>query len=90
MNRINTVRDNLNISYDKCNKELANVKELLSDDKAIQEFTGLKPIEKVEPVIEEKEVKEEETSENTAEDTNLVVENEIITDSDDVDGDLII
>lgn len=81
------LRDELNTSYDKCNKELLKVKEILSDDETLQKFTGLKPIEKVEePIIEE--VSEVPTKEETIINTPEVIESE--SNNDDVDGDLIV
>ena len=50
--------DTLNLAYNKCNGKLNKVKEVLSDDEAIQKFTGLKPIVKEEEKIEETEVTE--------------------------------
>ena len=49
--------DTLNLAYNKCNHKLNKVKEVLSDNEAIQEFTGLKPIEKEE--VKEEKVKED-------------------------------
>ena len=73
--------DTLNLAYNKCNGKLNKVKEVLSDDEAIQKFTGLKPIVKEEEKIEETEVTNEESNEEVASDASVVVENI----SDDVD-----
>ncbi|MEN8075319.1 hypothetical protein ABFP60_00070 [Clostridioides difficile] len=82
------LRDELNTSYDKCNKELLKVKEILSDDETLQKFTGLKPIEKVEePIIEE--VSEITTKEELIINIDEVIESESNND-DYVDGDLIV
>ena len=78
--------DTLNLAYNKCNGKLNKVKEVLSDDEAIQKFTGLKPIVKEEEKIEETEVTNEESNEEVASDASVVVENV----SDDVDGDIIV
>ena len=78
--------DTLNLAYNKCNGKLNKVKEVLSDDEAIQKFTGLKPIVKEEEKIEETEVTNEESNEEVASDASVVVENI----SDDVDGDIIV
>ena len=74
--------DTLNLAYNKCNDKLNKVKEVLSDDEAIQKFTGLKPIVKEEEKAEEAEVANEEV----ASDVSVIVENV----SDDVDGDIIV
>lgn len=81
------LRDELNTSYDKCNKELLKVKEILSDDETLQKFTGLKPIEKVEETIVE-EVSEISAKEEPKINTAEVIESE--SNNDDVDGDLIV
>lgn len=81
------LRDELNTSYDKCNKELLKVKEILSDDETLQKFTGLKPIEKVEETIVE-EVSEISAKEEPKINTAEVIESE--NNNDDVDGDLIV
>lgn len=81
------LRDELNTSYDKCNKELFKVKEILSDDETLQKFTGLKPIEKVEETIVE-EVSEISAKEEPKINTAEVIESE--SNNDDVDGDLIV
>lgn len=90
-----SVRNTLNLSYKKCNDELIKVKEILSDDKALQEFTGITPIEKVEAEVEEvletAETNEvvEYINEESKEDTVVEVNSESSSD-DEVDGDLII
>ena len=38
------VRDSLNTCYKECITELNKIKEILSDDKAIQDFTGVMPV----------------------------------------------
>ena len=81
------LRDELNTSYDKCNKELLKVKEILSDDETLQKFTWLKPIEKVEETIVE-EVSEISAKEEPKINTAEVIESE--SNNDDVDGDLIV
>lgn len=81
------LRDELNTSYDKCNKELLKVKEILRDDETLQKFTGLKPIEKVEETIVE-EVSEISAKEEPKINTAEVIESE--SNNDDVDGDLIV
>ncbi|WP_195988372.1 hypothetical protein [Clostridium sp. D53t1_180928_C8] len=88
------VRDNLNSCYKECTTELNNIKEILSDDKAIQDFTGVMPVveevEEVEEIIEEAEVtrKEDKTSEeNDNEEKSIIIEDDC---NSDVDGDLII
>lgn len=78
--------DTLNLAYNKCNDKLNKVKEVLSDDESIQKFTGLKPIVKEEEKAEEVEVANEESNEEVASDTSVIVENV----SDDVDGDIIV
>lgn len=85
------VRDELNTCYSKCNKELSKLKEVLSDDKILQEFTGITPInndkQEEEEVVEEiKETSEEEVAEKDS----TLVENESINNEDEVDGDIII
>ena len=85
------VRDELNTCYSKCNKELSKLKEVLSDDKTLQEFTGITPInndkQEEEEVVEEiKETSEEEVAEKDS----TLVENESINNEDEVDGDIII
>lgn len=85
------VRDNLNSCYKECTTELNKIKEILSDDKAIQDFTGIMPVvEEVEEVIEEAEVtiKEDKTpEENNNEEKTVIIEDDC---NSDVDGDLII
>lgn len=84
------VRDTLNFCYKVCNVELEKVKEILSDDKAIEDFTGVKKI-----VIEEEILNEEVKVENevAVEDTSYKEEivKEVYEESfDDVDGDVIV
>ena len=76
--------DTLNLAYNKCNGKLNKVKEVLSDDEAIQKFTGLKPIVKEEEKIEETEVTNEKIkmyfirisrNEDDALNLNLCIEN---------------
>lgn len=83
------VRDGLNSCYKVCNSELSNVKEILSDNKAIQDFTGIKPIvEEVEEIIEETSNDEEVTAEELSEEENTtLVEDDV---NSDVDGDIIV
>lgn len=83
------VRDGLNFCYKLCNSELINVKEVLSDDKAIQDFTGIEPVvEKVEEVIEEPSKDEKVTAEELSEEENTaLVEDDV---NSDVDGDIIV
>ena len=83
------VRDGLNSCYKLCNIELINVKEILSDDKAIQDFTGIEPVvEEVEEVIEELSKDEEVTAEELSEEENTaLVEDDV---NSDVDGDIIV
>lgn len=85
------VRDSLNICYKECITELNKIKEILSDDKAIQDFTGVIPVvEEVEEVIEEAEVTIEEdkaSEENHNEEKAIIIEDD---GNSDVDGDLII
>ena len=83
------VRDNLNLCYKECNIELSKVKEILSDDKAIQDFTGIEPVvEEVEEVIEELSKDEEVTAEELSEEENTaLVEDDV---NSDVDGDIIV
>lgn len=83
------VRDGLNSCYKLCNSELIKVKEILSDDKAIQDFTGIEPVvEEVEEVIEEESNDEEVTDEELSEEENTtLVEDDV---NSDVDGDIII
>lgn len=88
------VRDRLNEAYAKANEELNKAKEVLSNDEAIQAFTGLKPVEKVE-VLEEVEESESKDNENVEENKNVSVDNEaskveVADDNSDVDGDLIV
>lgn len=78
--------DTLNLAYNKCNDNLNKVKEILSDDEAIQKFTGLKPIEKEEEQVEEAEIVNEESNEEVASDDAVIIQNI----SDDVDGDIIV
>lgn len=83
------VRDGLNSCYKLCNIELINVKEILSDDKAIQDFTGIEPVvEEVEEVIEEPSKDEKVTAEELSEEENTaLVEDDV---NSDVDGDIIV
>ena len=86
------VRDELNSCYKMCNSELTKVKEILSDDKAIQDFTGIVPVveevEEVEEIIEETSNDEEVSSEELEkEENNILVEDEV---NSDVDGDIIV
>lgn len=86
------VRDGLNSCYKLCNSELINVKEILSDDKAIQDFTGIEPVveevEEVEEVIEEPSKDEKVTAEELSEEENTaLVEDDV---NSDVDGDIIV
>ena len=86
------VRDGLNSCYKLCNIELINVKEILSDDKEIQDFTGIEPVveevEEVEEVIEEPSKDEEVTDEELSEEENTaLVEDDV---NSDVDGDIIV
>ena len=88
------VRDRLNEAYAKANEELNKAKEVLSNDEAIQAFTGLKPVEKVE-VLEEVEESESKDNENIEENKSVSVDNEaskveVADDNSDVDGDLIV
>lgn len=85
------VRDSLNTCYKECITELNKIKEILSDDKAIQDFTGVMPV--VEEVIEEVEEVEvtveedKESEENNNEEKATIIEDDC---NSDVDGDLII
>lgn len=83
------VRDGLNSCYKLCNIELINVKEILSDDKAIQDFTGIESVvEEVEEVIEEPSKDEEVTDEELSEEENTaLVEDDV---NSDIDGDIIV
>lgn len=83
------VRDGLNSCYKLCNSELINVKEILSDDKAIQDFTGIESVvEEVEEVIEEPSKDEEVTDEELSEEENTaLVEDDV---NSDIDGDIIV
>ena len=83
------IRDGLNSCYKLCNSELIKVKEILSDDKAIQDFTGIEPVvEEVEEVIEEPSKDEEITAEELSEEENTaLVEDDV---NSDVDGDIIV
>lgn len=86
------VRDGLNSCYKLCNIELINVKEILSDDKAIHDFTGIEPVveevEEVEEVIEEPSKDEKVTAEELSEEENTaLVEDDV---NSDVDGDIIV
>ncbi|WP_133014876.1 hypothetical protein [Clostridium cuniculi] len=83
------VRDGLNSCYKLCNSELINVKEILSDDKAIQDFTGIEPVvEEVEEIIEENSKDDEVTAEELSEEENTaLVEDDV---NSDVDGDIIV
>ena len=74
--------DTLNLAYNKCNHKLNKVKEVLSDNEAIQEFTGLKPIEKEE--VKEEKVKED----NVKTKGEFEIATEDLKDED--DGDLIV
>lgn len=83
------VRDNLNFCYKVCNGELAKVKEILMDDKAIEDFTGIKPVvEEIEEVIEETSNNEEVAVEKISkEEATAVIEDDV---DSDVDGDIIV
>ena len=86
------VRDGLNSCYKLCNSELINVKEILSDDKAIQDFTGIEPVveevEEVEEVREEPSKDEKVTAEELSEEENTaLVEDDV---NSDIDGDIIV
>ena len=83
------VRDELNSCYKLCNSELIKVKEILSDDKAIQDFTGIKPIvEEVEEIIDETSNSEEIAIEEVSKEENTtLIEDDV---NSDVDGDIIV
>ena len=83
------VRDRLNEAYAKANEELNKAKEVLSNDEAIQAFTGLKPVEKVEVLEEDKESESSEENKNASVD-NEASKVEVADDNSDVDGDLIV
>lgn len=83
------VRDNLNLCYKECNIELSKVKKILSDDKAIQDFTGIMPVvEEFEEIIEETSNDEEVTAEESSEEENTILVEEDI--NSEVDGDIIV
>ena len=83
------VRDELNSCYKLCNIELIKVKEILSDDNAIQNFTGIKPIvEEVEEIIEETSNNEEVITEELSEEENTTLVEEHV--NSDIDGDIIV
>ena len=83
------VRDELNSCYKLCNSELIKVKEILSDDKDIQDFTGIKPIvEEVEEIIDETSNSEEIAIEEVSKEENTtLIEDDV---NSDVDGDIIV
>lgn len=83
------VRDGLNSCYKICNSELITVKEILSDDKAIQNFTGIIPvIEEVEEIIEETSNNEEIITEESSKEENITFVEEDV--NSEVDGDIIV
>ena len=83
------VRDGLNSCYKICNSELITVKEILSDDKAIQNFTGIIPvIEEVEEIIEETSNNEEIINEESSKEENITFVEEDV--NSEVDGDIIV
>ena len=86
------VRDALNSCYKVCNTKLINVKEVLSDDKAIEDFTGIKPIvveaEEVEEIIDERLNNEEIVVEEVSKEENTTLIEEDV--NSDVDGDVIV
>ena len=84
------VRDALNSCYKVCNSELIKVKEILSDDKAIEDFTGIKPIvvEEVEEIIDETPNNEEVVVEEVSKEENTTLIEEDV--DSDVDGDIIV
>lgn len=82
------VRDTLNFCYKVCNVELEKVKEILSDDKAIEAFTGIKKKVVVEEIINEESREEEEVAiEEREKETAKEVYEESFSE---VDGDIII
>ena len=84
------VRDALNSCYKVCNTKLIKVKEILSDDKAIEDFTGIKPIvvEEVEEIIDETPNNEEVVVEEVSKEENTTLIEEDV--DSDVDGDIIV
>lgn len=82
------VRDALNFCYKVCNVELEKVKEILSDDKAIEAFTGIKKKVVVEEIINEESREEEEVA---IEEMEKEIAKEVYEESfSEVDGDIII